>query len=410
MSGYLPRVVLEPTGLEVGLTEVERAVQKNVRRFAEKTLRPIGQQLDKLTPEQVIAADSPLWRVFAEFSQLGLTLSDIFALEPEEQASMMSLVFEELGWGDGGLAVSLGAAMLPSLVMHLMGREDLLERYADRPLGCWGITEPDHGSNMLDASGHARHPGVGVGRLNCYARIEGDEIVINGQKSAWVSNGPIAQVCALFCGLDDGSGEDKRCVVLVPMDAKGVSRGLPLDKMGQRALPQGELYFDQVRIPRDHLLAGPEDYQRAEQGILAEANALMGLIWTGTARAAYEMAYEYAHERKQGGVPIIQHQSVRARLFQMFARVEGARALARRVIRYNCVAPAPALQGSIASKITVTQTAFDVASMAIQMHGGNGVTREYPVEKLMRDARSSMIEDGCNDMLAIKGGTLISRL
>lgn len=410
MSGYLPRVELEPTGLEVGLSEMERAVQNNVRRFAEKTLRPIGQQLDKLSPEQVIAADSPLWRVFAEFSQLGLTLSDIFALEPQEQASMMSLVFEELGWGDGGLAVSLGAAMLPSLVMHLMGRQDLLDRYADRPLGCWGITEPDHGSDMLDASGHARHPNVGVGRLSCYARIEGDEIVVNGQKSAWVSNGPIAQVCALFCGLDDGSGEDKRCVVLVPMDAQGVSRGQPLDKMGQRALPQGEVYFDEVRIPRDHLLAGPEDYQRAEQGILAEANALMGLIWTGVARAAYELAYDYAHERKQGGVAIIQHQSVRSRLFHMFARVEGARALAQRVIRYNCVAPAPALQGSIASKITVTQAAFDVASMAIQLHGGNGVTREYPVEKLLRDARSSMIEDGCNDMLAIKGGTLISRV
>jgi alkylation response protein AidB-like acyl-CoA dehydrogenase len=126
----------------------------------------------------------------------------------------------------------------------------------------------------------------------------------------------------LFCGLDDGSGEDKRCVVLVPMDAVGVSRGLPLDKMGQRALPQGEVYFDQVRVLRDHLLAGPADYVRAEQGILTEANALMGTIWTGTARAACEMAHAYAHERKQGGVPIIQHQNVRYRLFHMFARVE----------------------------------------------------------------------------------------
>ncbi|HCF9255749.1 TPA: acyl-CoA/acyl-ACP dehydrogenase, partial [Pseudomonas aeruginosa] len=171
MSGYLPRVELEPTGLDIGLGEMERAVQGNVRRFAEKVLRPVGQQLDKLTPEQVIAADSPLWRVFAEFAELGLNLTDIFALEPEEQASMMSLVFEELGWGDGGLAVSLGAAMLPAMVMHMLGRHDLLERYADRPLGCWGITEPDHGSDMLDASGHTRHPGASVGRLNCHARF-----------------------------------------------------------------------------------------------------------------------------------------------------------------------------------------------------------------------------------------------
>lgn len=410
MSGYLPRVELAPTGLDIGLSETERAVQNNVRRFAEKVLRPAGQRLDKLSPEQVVAADSPLWQVFAQFAELGLSLSDIFALEPEEQASMMSLVFEELGWGDGGLAVSLGAGMLPAMVMHMLGREDLLERYADRPLGCWGITEPDHGSDMLDCSGHSRQPGVGVGRLNCYARFDGDQIIINGQKAAWVSNGPIAQLCVLFCGLEDGSGADKRCVVLVPMDALGVSRGQPLDKLGQRALPQGEVYFDEVCVPRDHLLAGPEDYVRAEQGILTEANALMGTIWTGAARAAYEMAHDYAHERKQGGVPIIQHQNVRYRLFHMFARVEASRALARRAIRFNCVAPAPALQGSIAAKITATQTAFDVASMAIQMHGGNGLTREYPVEKLLRDARASMIEDGCNEMLAIKGGTLISRI
>ncbi|MCY1431971.1 Cyclohex-1-ene-1-carbonyl-CoA dehydrogenase [compost metagenome] len=263
---------------------------------------------------------------------------------------------------------------------------------------------------MLDSSGHARHPGAAHGRLNCHARLQGDRIVINGQKSAWVSNGPIAQVCILFCGFDDGSGEDKRCVVLVPLDLPGVSRGAPLDKMGQRALPQGELFFDNVSLPLDHLVAGPEDYVRAEQGVLTEANALMGVMWTGAARAAYEHAYEYAHQRKQGGVPIVQHQNVRHRLFHMFARVEAARALARRAMLFNEVAPQPALQGSIASKITATQTSFDVASQAVQMFGGNGVTREYPVEKLLRDARSSMIEDGCNEMLAIKGGTLISRI
>ncbi|ESQ98395.1 hypothetical protein F753_15965 [Stutzerimonas chloritidismutans AW-1] len=409
MTGHTLRVELEPTGLDADLSELESTVQLNVRRFAEKVLRPVGRQLDAMTPEQVVAADSPLWQVYQEYTRLGLSLTDIFELPPVEQARLMSLVFEELAWGDGGLAVSLGAAMVPSMVMHQMQRHDLLELYADRPLGCWGITDPDHGSDMLDGSGHTRHPGVGHGRLNCYAKIQNEQIVIKGQKSAWVSNGPIAQTCMLFCGYDDGSGEDKRCVVLVPLDAPGVSRGLPLDKMGQRALPQGELYFDDVCLPLNHLVAGPEDYIKAEQGVLTDANALMGLMWTGVARAAYELAHQYAHERKQGGVPIIQHQNVRYRLFHMFARVEASRALARRAVLFNSVAPAPALQGSIAAKITATQTAFDVASMAIQMHGGNGLTREYPVEKLLRDARASMIEDGCNEMLAIKGGSLLAK-
>lgn len=410
MSGFAKRVELEPTGLDADLNELEAAMQVSVRRFATKVMRPIGQQLDHMTPGQVIAADSPLWQVFEAFAKLGLNLADMLALPPADRARLICLVFEELGYGDGGLAVVIGASMVPSIVLHQMDRGDLLERYADKPIGCWGITEPDHGSDMLDSSGHTRHPGVGHGRLNCHAKIEGDRIVINGQKSAWVSNGPIAQVCILFCGFDDGSGTDKRCVVLVPLDAAGVSRGAPLDKMGQRALPQGELYFDNVSLSLDHLVAGPEDYVKAEQGVLTEANGLMGVMWTGVARAAYEHAYEYAHQRKQGGVPIIQHQNVRHRLFHMFARVEAARALARRAIYFNEVAPAPALQGSIASKITATQTAFDVASQAIQMFGGNGVTREYPVEKLLRDARASMIEDGCNEMLAIKGGTLISRI
>lgn len=410
MIGHALRVELEPTGLDADLNELEVAMQSNARRFASTVLRPLGQQLDHLTPAQVIAADSPLWQVFGEFAKLGLNLADMLALPPADRARLMSLVFEEFGWGDGGLAVVLGASMVPGIVLHQFGRHDLLERYADRTLGCWGITEPDHGSDMLDSSGHARHPGVSYGRLNCYAKIQGERIVISGQKSAWVSNGPIAQTCILFCGFDDGSGEDKRCVVLVPLDAAGVSRGAPLDKMGQRALPQGELYFDNVSLPLDHLVASPEDYVKAEQGVLTEANGLMGIMWTGAARAAYEHAYEYAHQRKQGGVTIIQHQNVRYRLFHMFVRVEASRALARRAVLFNHVAPQPALQGSIAAKITATQTAFDVSSQAIQMLGGNGLTREYPVEKLLRDARASMIEDGCNEMLAIKGGTLISRI
>lgn len=410
MSGFVAKVELEPTGLDADLNELEMAMQLSTRRFASKVMRPIGQALDHMTPAQVVAADSPLWEVFEAFAKLGLNLGEMLALPPADRARLICLVFEELGYGDGGLAVMIGASMVPSIVLHQMDRSDLLERYADKPIGCWGITEPDHGSDMLDSSGHARHPGAGHGRLNCHAKIEGDRIVINGQKSAWVSNGPIAQICILFCGFDDGSGVDKRCVVLVPLDSSGVSRGAPLDKMGQRALPQGELYFDNVSLSLDHLVAGPEDYVKAEQGVLTEANGLMGVMWTGAARAAYEHAHEYAHQRKQGGVPIIQHQNVRHRLFHMFARIEASRALARRAIYFNEMAPAPALQGSIAAKITATQTAFDVASQAIQMLGGNGVTREYPVEKLLRDARASMIEDGCNEMLAIKGGTLISRI
>ena len=403
------RVALEPTGLEPALSEMERTVQENARRFAATVMRPAGEKLDRMSPEETIAADSPIWGVIQGAAGLGFTVGTLMAMAPEERGRLIPIMWEEFGWGDGGLTIVIGASSTPWIVLHALGRPDLIEKYPEGTrIGCWGITEPDHGSDMLDSGRQIARPGAPYGKPNCVARPVGDEFVINGQKSAWISNGPIAGLCILYCAFDDGSGEPKNCVLLVPLDLPGVSRGKVLDKMGQRPLPQSEIFFENVRIPKDHLVAGPgEDYERAVYAVLAEANAIMGSMWVGCARAAYEHAFNYAHERRQGGAPIVRHQSVQHRLFHMFRRVEAARALNHRVQFYNNTAAVPALQGSIASKITSTQTAFEVASDAIQMFGGNGVTREYPVEKLMRDARSAMIEDGCNEVLAIKGGTLL---
>lgn len=403
------KVHLEPTGLQAPLTELELALQGSARRFAETVMRPIGARLDRLTPEQVIAPQSEYWEVFREFSKLGLNVGDMMQMPGAERGHLMPMLFEEFGWGDGGLSISLGASMIPWMMMHAFGNQVLLDRYPEGSMiGCWGITEPDHGSDMVDFGRMCAAPGTAYGRPNCVVKPDGGDLVIQGQKAAWVSNGTVAQLCVLYAAYDDGSPDMKQCVVIVPLDAKGVSRGKPLDKLGQRALPQGEIYFDHVRIPKDHLLAAPgEQYDLAAYLVLCEANAGMGSQWVGCARAAYEHALAYAHERKQGGLPIIRHQNVRHRLFHMFTRIEAARALNHRVCLFNATAPMPALQGSIASKITSTQVAFDIASEAIQLFGGNGVTREYPVEKLLRDARAAMIEDGCNEMLAIKGGTLL---
>jgi alkylation response protein AidB-like acyl-CoA dehydrogenase len=116
------------------------------------------------------------------------------------------------------------------------------------------------------------------------------------------------------------------------------------------------------------------------------------------------LAYAYAHERKQGGVPIIRHQSVATRIFHMYRKLETSRALARRIIEYNAVVEQPALSSAMAAKVGCTQAAFEIASEALQIFGGNGMTREYPMEKLFRDARAALVEDGCNEILAIKGG------
>ncbi|MFW2454984.1 acyl-CoA dehydrogenase family protein [Methyloversatilis discipulorum] len=401
-----PKVKLGATGADSEMSDLEREMQKNLHAFAEKVMRPIGAQLDRMSAEDVVAADSPYWRYLDELRAMELSPRVFLELSPLERGRLFPIVLVEMGWGDGGLSIIYGACSLPPLMALVFNRRFLIERFPDSLRGCWAITEPDHGSDSLDVSRQAFHAMGSYGRPNCVATIRGDKVVINGQKSAWVSNAPTAEVCVLYCAADTGSGADTAngVCMLVPMDAPGVSRGRPLEKIGQRALPQGEVYFDNVELNTDYVVAGPEDFQRAVYFIHSEANAQMACIWTGVARAAYEMAFEYAHQRKQGGVPIIRHQAVASRLFHMYRKVEASRALARRVCLYNHTAAIPALQSAMAAKITGTQTAFEVASEALQIFGGNGLTREYPIEKLLRDARASMIEDGCNDLLAIKAG------
>lgn len=401
-----PKAKLTLSGAEPPLFDLAEQFQGTLRDFALNVMRPIGAKLDKMSPEEAIAEDSPFWDFRQQYLDLGITLEVLGTMSPEEVSVLLPIVFEELGYGDAGLAISVAAGILPQYISAKFGNAFLLERFPDTMLGCWGITEPDHGSDALDASAQVLHPQGNYGRPNCIATLKSDRVIINGQKSAWVSNGVVADVCILYCAADTGKGPDPHngCVVVLPMDAPGVSRGQPLDKIGQRALNQGEIYFDNVELPLDYVLAAPEEYKRAVYCIHTEANGLMGAIFSGVAQSALDLALDYAHERKQGGLPIIRHQNVAYRLFHMARKVEAARALTRRVVLYNGTNDLPALQAAMFAKITSTQTSFEVASDAIQIFGGNGLSTEYPVEKIMRDARASMIEDGCNEVLAIKGG------
>jgi len=326
-------------------------------------------------------------------------------LSPFERARLRAITSEEMGWGDSGLAISLGVANFHKTFAMMSGRPALIDRFVrggQDEIGCWAVTEPDHGSDSLTFT--EPHFSDSAIRANCIATRDGDDYIIRGQKSGWVSNGTMATVAALFCTIDPSQGFKGGGVAVVPLDLPGVSRGKPTNKLGQRALNQGEIFFDEVRIPAEYMVVGSDAYGAVVEQILTGANASMGTIFVGVGRAALEHAVEYAKTRVQGGVPIIQHQSVKARLFKMFVQVEAARSLSRRVAHYNATNP-PLIQYSIASKVNSTNTAFEVASQAIQIFGGNGLTRDFPVEKLMRDARASMIEDGCNDLLSLVGAS-----
>lgn len=401
--GYLE---VPPTGFEEPMSETKRQIVELARRFAEEVMRPAGAELDRMTPEHVIEPGSAYWTALERHRDLGFDQADSLDLPLGDLIDLKSMLYEEMGRGNSGLAIAIGAGGLGRLMARRWGRADLLEAFPATMLGCWGITEPAAGSDMLDWDRHTADPTGTPERPSLIARLAGDKVILNGQKSAWVSNGVTAQFCTLFTTFDRGQGREG-INIYVPLDLPGVSRGKPLDKMGQRALPQGEIFFNDVEVPARFIAAGPDQYADAVYDTLCEANAGMGACFIGVARAAYEHALAYAHERKQGGVPIIRHQNVRYRLFHMLRRIEAARALSRRIYRFNELSGLRALQASIASKVTGTQLAFEIASEALQIFGGNGMTRAYPLEKLLRDARAAMIEDGCNELLAIKGGSLL---
>src|SRR5690606_22272515 len=208
---------------------------------------------------------------------------------------------------------------------------------------CWAITEPDHGSDLINFDGTLSHPNGKAKKPYCIARREGNQFVISGQKSAWVSNGSIAEAAALFCAVDMADGKTGHGVFVVPLNESGVSRGKPTDKIGQRALNQGEIFFDGLKVPADSLVIPPEMYRDAADLVLCMANAGMGTTFVGCARAAFELAVEYAKERVQGDTPIIMHQSVRSRLFRMHQKVEMARSLNLRIVRINMTRTQPLL-------------------------------------------------------------------
>lgn len=410
----LPRLGLR--GLEAGMTEEEQAIQDATHRFAEEVMRPIGKKLDGMTPEEVIADGSPLHDYMDQMSQTGiLDLGALAEMTNEQKARMFPLIFEELGWGDSGLTIATLASSIPAFTAHTTGDAEIIERFGSLP-GCWLATQPDRGSDVVDMDATEVHPGSKQSKGNLLARKEGDEYVINGQSAAWVSYAPLAQTAMAYlpCDYGDGfyteTGQGMHHVaILIPLDLPGVSRGKPLDKHGQRSLPQGEVFFDEVRVPAKYAISTGEQAIARMVGTLTFANMEMSATFTGVARSAFDLALEYVHERKQGGTAIINHQTVQSRTFDLWQRVEAARGLTHRAFNYNYGEFGPHVLASITAKTYATRTSFEVASEALQLFGGNGLTKEYPIEKIMRDARASMIEDGENNILNLKGMRWLSR-
>ena len=398
--------------LNMDLTQEDKLIKNTTHEFARDFMRPVAQQLDEMTPQQVIAEDSPFWEFMRKAYELdyhAIILPDSvggMGLTPLQEA----IAYEELAWGSFGLTVAIVVSLIPPFLSNLMGSEEIVNdfvipfcRCKDASIrGCWGITEPDHGSDTLMAG----YPSFQDSNIpaQCTASLHGKEWVINGQKSAWVSCGTVATHCALFCQIEPSMGHAGSGIFLVPLDRPGIKRGQPLNKLGQRDLNQGEIFFDNVSIPDSHaLLTNPKDYEGVLEAVLSITTAFMGIAATGLARAAFDEALAYAKERVQGGKALIEHKNVQIRLFRMFQQVETSRLISRAAWIYNRTSAEPAEEYSIAAKIHGTEAAFNVSHEAIQIMGGYGLTKECITERLFRDARATLIEDGSNDILALSG-------
>ena len=193
-SHYL---TLPLSGLEEPLSEVEQLTQDTAHRFASDVLRPAGARIDQMNADDAVGPDSPLWPVIEQAAGLGLSVKSLLTMGPLERQRILLIAAEELAWGDSGLAGIMLTSQMPGLFAALADNMAMVD-YCDGKLGCWGITEPDHGSDSLDPGGTIAAADGDYGKANCTARIEGEHIVINGQKSAWVSSAMTAQISALY--------------------------------------------------------------------------------------------------------------------------------------------------------------------------------------------------------------------
>jgi len=396
--------------LDKHLSGEEAAIKRMARGFAADVLRPASLELDaKADPQDVVAERSVFWDVFREHYRREGHLAALPETLGGLPMSPLSrhIQAEEFGWGSADFAVGLGVASFPFAFAAMSGQpeiiSDIVQPFAEdrdaRYIGCWAITEPQHGSDTLMVGSPQFSRPATAGDVR--ALRDGDGWVIRGQKSAWVSNGTIATHALVFLSVDPQLGPAAGGVAVIPLSLPGVSKGKPLDKLGQRALNQGEIFFDDVSIPIEYMLVGPEGYSHVLDSVLAGANAFMGAAFTGLARASLEEALSYAKQRVQGGKAISEHQAVQLKLANMFIEVEAARALSRAAMVYNVSASPASTQHSIAAKVFCTQASFQVASEAVQVFGGYGLAKGVLVEKLFRDARAALIEDGTNEVMSL---------
>jgi acyl-CoA dehydrogenase len=376
------------------------AVRDWVHQFAAEVVRPAASEWDE-------REETP-WPIIQEAAKVGLYSPELFAQQAAEPSGLgMITVFEELFWGDAGIALSILGTGLAAAALAGNGTPEQLGRWlpemfgtpGDPKLGAFCSSEPDAGSD--------------VGAIRTRARFDEAtrEWVLNGTKT-WATNGGIANVHIVVASVYPELGSRGQATFIIPPDTHGLVQGQKFKKHGIRASHTAEVVLDNVRLSEDLILGGREKFEervaRVKSGSSTGGQAAMktfertrptvGAMAVGVARAAYEYALEYASQREQFGRKIGEFQAVAFKLADMKSRIDAARLLVWRagwMARNN--QSFDNAEGSMA-KLVASETAVYVTDEAIQILGGNGYTRDYPVERMHRDAKIFTIFEGTSEI------------
>jgi alkylation response protein AidB-like acyl-CoA dehydrogenase len=399
-------------GFSLALSDDVRQTKQWVHEFARDVIRPAAAEWDE-------REETP-WPIIEEASKIGLYSLDFFGAQWMDPSGLGTVVaFEELFWGDAGIGLSLVGSGLAAIAVASNGTDEQIGEWlpemfgspGDVKLGAFCSSEPDAGSD------------VGAIRTRAVYDEAKDEWVLNGTKT-WATNGGIAHVHVVVASVDPALGSRGQATFVVPPGTSGLSQGQKFRKHGIRASHTAEVILDNVRVPGRCLVGGKERLDSrlariASGGSSGEQAAMktfersrpsVAAMAVGVARAAAEFATEYSTQRVQFGRPIGQNQGVAFTLADMHASVDAARLLTWRaawMARHGL--PFDHAEGSM-SKLVAGETAVRVTEQAIQVLGGNGYTREFPVERWHRDAKIFTIFEGTSEIQRMIIGRAVTGL
>ncbi|QVJ00469.1 acyl-CoA dehydrogenase family protein [Nocardiopsis eucommiae] len=394
------------------LSEDVRDVRDWAHGFAADVIRPAAAEWDE-------REETP-WPIIQEAAKIGLYSLDFFANQWLEPTGLgIPVAFEELYWGDPGIALAITGTGLAAVSVASNGTQEQLFEWVpqmfgtpdDVKLGAFCSSEPDAGSD------------VSAIRTRAVYDQAKDEWVINGVKT-WATNGGIADVHVVVASVEPELGSRGQASFIIPPNTPGLSQGQKFAKHGIRASHTAEVVLDDVRVPGSCLLGGKEKLDeriaRAREGRRSKGQAAMktfeasrpsvGVMAVGCARAAYEYARDYSTQREQFGRPIGDNQGVAFLLADMATRIDAARLLVWRAawMARNGKDFTHA-EGSM-SKLYASETATYVTQNCLRILGGNGYTRDYPVERWHRDASIFTIFEGASEIQKLIIGRTITGL